>query len=269
MVPAMYEGLDFVLFVYALGLAFLAAMLLGLSDTVSSRLPWRWLGASAAALAGCVDGGSGRPHVPRSHRHRRRPRGLLRRRLCAAPRVRPASLVRRRRQERRPLGRSSSSPRWPRSDSWPGYAASRSAASYLVGGVGGLWAAAALWRYARRESRHGRPLKVAAVCMAGFVVAEFGVTVPASFPPASWVNRPWFLDVVRLSRPAAGDGLRRALRPGPLVLLPDAAQGGASGARRPQGTRTRGGRRRRHGRLCSRRALRDDACRAARGRDGP
>ena len=43
--------MDYVLFVYALGLAFLAAVLLGLSTTVSSPVPWRWLGLSAATLA--------------------------------------------------------------------------------------------------------------------------------------------------------------------------------------------------------------------------
>ena len=48
---SLLANLDYILFVYALGLSAIAIILLGLADTVSSPLPWRWLGWSAAALA--------------------------------------------------------------------------------------------------------------------------------------------------------------------------------------------------------------------------
>ena len=185
--------MDYLLFLYALGLAFLAAMLLGLSGTVSSPLPWRWLGASAAALAVSSTA------------------DLLGFSLSAAVAIAIVQGV--------TLGvgclllvefarRSWAAAGGRRVGPWivvalalvstPGLLAGlrglEVAASLLLGVVGGLWAAAAIWRYARHGSRHRRPLTIAAVGMAGFVLAEFGVTLPASFPPATWVNRPWFLE---------------------------------------------------------------------------
>ena len=257
--------LDYLLFVYALGLGFLAAMLLGLSDTVSSPLPWRWLGASAAALAVSSTA------------------DLLSLALPAATAIDVVQgvalgagcllLAEFARRSWAAAGGRSVGP-WVvlvlASASALGLlAGSRGlevAASYFLGVGGGVWAAVAIWRFARHGSRHRRPLMVAAVCMAGFVLVEFGVTLPASFPPATWVNRPWFLDTLRLPGPARGHGLRRALRGRPLVLLPDAAQGGAPRADRPQGPGPRGRYRRRHGLPARRRLLRDDAHRPPRRR---
>jgi PAS domain S-box-containing protein len=185
--------LDYLLFVYALGLAFLAAMLLGLSDTVSSPLPWRWLGASAAALAVSSTA------------------DLLSLGLPAAAAIDVVQgvalgagcllLAEFARRCWAAAGGRSVGP-WVIlvlvSASALGLLAGprglEVAASYFLGVVGGVWAAVAIWRFASHGSRHKRPLMVAAVCMAGFILVEFGVTLPASFPPASWVNRPWFLD---------------------------------------------------------------------------
>src|SRR5450759_365944 len=48
---AVLEGnLDYILFVYGLGFVLLAITLLGLLTTVSSPLPWKWLGFSAVFL---------------------------------------------------------------------------------------------------------------------------------------------------------------------------------------------------------------------------
>jgi PAS domain S-box-containing protein len=184
--------MDYVLFVYALGLAFLAAMLLGLSSTVSSSLPWRWLGMSAAALAVSSTA------------------DLLRLAFTgpAADLVQTGFYVAgcllllefARRCWEAAGGR--------RFGLWvvvvlaivsglgllAGVRGLEAAASYFLGALGGLWGAAAILRAARRSDPHGRPLTVAAVCMVGFVLAEFGVPLWASLPPAEWVNRPWFLD---------------------------------------------------------------------------
>ena len=43
-------NLDYILFVYGLGFVLLAITLLGLRATVTSPLPWKWLGLSAAFL---------------------------------------------------------------------------------------------------------------------------------------------------------------------------------------------------------------------------
>ena len=62
-------------------------------------------------------------------------------------------------------------------------------AGYFLGVPGGLWAAAGLWRYQRAGGKHGRPLRLAAVAMALFVVAECTVTIKAPVPPAVWMTR--------------------------------------------------------------------------------
>ena len=187
--------MDYVLFVYALGLAVVAAALLGLSTTVSSPLPWRWLGLSAASMAVSSTAdllARSLPSWPTT--------GVVQtvsyavgcllllefaRRCWAAAggrRVGPwvvAVLV-----ALSALGLLA------------GVAGFEAAVSYFLGVVGGLWAAAAIWRFARRGDRQRRPLMVAAASLVGVVVAQFGVPVPASFPPAEWINRPWFHDAL-------------------------------------------------------------------------
>ena len=187
--------MDYVLFVYALGLAFLAAMLLGLATTVSSPLPWRWLGLSAATLAVSSTAEllalalPGRTAIDLVQTISYAAGCLLllefaRRCWIAAGgrRVGPWVVV--------VLAALSAL------GLLAGVHGLEAAASYFLGVVGGLWGAAAIWRFARRSDRHGRPLMVAAACVIGFVVAGFGVPVPASFPPAEWVNRPWFHDAL-------------------------------------------------------------------------
>ncbi len=189
----LHVDLDFILFVYALGLAFLAAVLLGLSDTVSSPLPWRWLGLSAALLAAGATADLfslalgenailDALHV-----------------VCYAAGCLALFEFARR--------------SWPvaggaRVGPWiialpvalallglvDGLGGLEVTAGYALGVVGGLWAAAALWRFARHGSRHGRPLSVAAVAMVGLFVAEFGISHTASIPPSAWVNELWFFE---------------------------------------------------------------------------
>ena len=188
-----HVDLDFILFIYALGLAFLAAVLLGLSDTVSSPLPWRWLGLSAALLAAgatadlfslalgdntvfdvlhvvCFVAGClallefARRSWPVAGGARVGPWII----------VPPAALAL--------LGLID------------GPGGLEVTAGLALGVGGGLWSAAALWRFARHGSRHGRPLVVAAVAMVGFVVVEFAISHTASIPPSTWVNELWFFE---------------------------------------------------------------------------
>ncbi len=187
--------MDYVLVVYALGLAVVAAALLGLSTTVSSPLPWRWLGLSAASMAVSSTAdllalslpGWTAAGVVQTVSYTVGCLLLLEfaRRCWAAAggrRVGPwvvavlAALS--------ALGLLA------------GVGGFEAAASYFLGVVGGLWAAAAIWRFARRGDRQRRPLMVAAASLIGVVVVEFGVPVPASFPPAEWINRPWFHDAL-------------------------------------------------------------------------
>ena len=50
MTACFVENLDYILFVYGLGFVLLAITLLGLRATVTSPLPWKWLGVSAVFL---------------------------------------------------------------------------------------------------------------------------------------------------------------------------------------------------------------------------
>ena len=50
MTATLLANLDFILLVYGLGLVLLAVILLGLRSTITSPLPWKWLGLSAAFL---------------------------------------------------------------------------------------------------------------------------------------------------------------------------------------------------------------------------
>ena len=50
MTAALEGNLDYILFVYGLGFVLLAITLLGLRATVTSPLPWKWLGLSALFL---------------------------------------------------------------------------------------------------------------------------------------------------------------------------------------------------------------------------
>jgi len=189
----LHLDLDYILLLYALGLAFLAFMLLGLSSTVSSPLPWPWLGLSAASLAGSatVDllGVSLGGHTALDVLH-------------VVGFVSGCLLLLEFARRSWPVAGGARVGPWillpflalPLLGLVSGLRGLEVAAGYALGVVGAVWAAAALWRCARRRSRHGRPLALAAVCMCGFAVSEFAVTHASSIPPSTWVNEAWFFE---------------------------------------------------------------------------
>jgi len=190
---AFFEGnLDYILFVYGLGFVLLAITLLGLRATVVSALPWKWLGLSALflGLSAWIDMfGLAAGH-----------RGELEALRTALFVAGCALLVEFARTCWSAVG-------GVRVGRWVlvvllvlaalgGFAGVRgldATAGYFLGLPGGLWAAAALWRYQRAGGRHGRPLLLAAAAMALFVVAECLITSKASLPPATWINQESFL----------------------------------------------------------------------------
>ena len=191
----MTADLDYILFVYALGLASIAIVLLGLADTVRSPLPLRWLGWSAAALAVSATadllGGALHGHavVDAARGVALGVGGLLLlefgRRCWAAAGGRAVG-------------------RWITGvlvvvtllGSLAGPRGLEAAAGYCLGLTGGLWGALAVWRFARSGERRLWALSIAAVGMAGFTVMEFAVPVSAAFPPAEWLNRGWWVESV-------------------------------------------------------------------------
>ena len=170
--------LDYLMFMYGLGFVLLAITLLGLTTIVSSPLPWRWLAVSAGLLGAfsLVDavsiafgehaGVRGRRGVllvaagallvefaRRSWAARRWPP----RRALAPPRAAGADGPRR-------LRRVARTERLGRATSWAS--------------SGGLWGAAALWRFHRSGAPHARVLRVGAVSMGVFAAIEFLLPAP-------------------------------------------------------------------------------------------
>ncbi len=195
MTAALQANLDFILLVYGLGLVLLAFTVLGLRSTITSPLPWKWLGVSAAFLglsawaemfALSVRDSSGVDAV----------RAVLFVAGCAC-------ILQFARTCWAAVGGA-------RVGRWiivvlfvvaaiGGLAGMRgwdATAGYFLGLPGGLWAAAGLWRYRRAGGRHGLPLQVAAVAMALFVVVACGVTLKASIPPAVWISQESFQRVL-------------------------------------------------------------------------
>ena len=190
---AVLEGnLDYILFVYGLGFVLLAITLLGLRATVTSPLPWKWLGLSALFLG--LSAWTDMFTVAVGHNA-----GVaaLRTALFGLGCVFLLEFAR----------VCWSAVGGARVGRWiiiallvlaalGGFAGLRgldATAGYFLGLPGGLWAAAGLWRYQRTGGKHGRPLLLAAVAMALFVVAECVVTLKAPLPPATWINREAFL----------------------------------------------------------------------------
>ena len=62
------------------------------------------------------------------------------------------------------------------------------ATRYVLGVVGGLWAAGTLFLAAKTEPSGARPLQIGALGMAGYALATGLVVAPAPFFPASWLN---------------------------------------------------------------------------------
>ncbi len=195
MTATLQANLDFILLVYGLGLVLLAFTLLGLRNTITSPLPWKWLAVSAALLGVSVWadmfalslGDSSGVDAART---------VLFVAGCAC-------LLEFARTTWIAVGGT-------RVGRWiivvlfavaalGGLAGMRgwdATAGYFLGLPGGIWAAAGLWRYGRSGGRHGRSLQVAAVSMALFVVAECAITLRASVPPATWINQEWFQRVL-------------------------------------------------------------------------
>lgn len=67
------------------------------------------------------------------------------------------------------------------------------ATRYVLGVVGGLWAAGTLFLAAKTEPSGARPLQIGALSMAGYALATGLVVNPAPFFPASWLNFDSFL----------------------------------------------------------------------------
>jgi PAS domain S-box-containing protein len=187
--------LDFILFVYALGLASVAIVLLGLTDTVESPLPWRWLGWSAAALA--VSATAELLGLPlHEHIAVEGAQGVF---LSVGALL----LFEFARRGWAATGGRVVGP-------WVTAAAVAVAAlgllagprgleatfGYCLGLTGGVWGALAVLRSARSGRRHRAVLTIVALGMAGFALLEFGVPQAASTPPADWLNRAWWLDAV-------------------------------------------------------------------------
>ena len=186
------ENLDYILFVYGLGFVLLAITLLGLRATVTSSLPWKWLGISAVFLG--LSAWADLFTLAGGHRGEL---DVLRTALFVAG---CTFLVEFARTCWTAVGGR-------RVGRWivvvllllaalGGFAGVRGldvTAGYFLGLPGGLWAAAGLWRYQRTGGKHGRPLLLAAAAMALFVVAECIVTIKAPLPPATWVNQGSFL----------------------------------------------------------------------------
>ena len=191
----MLADLDYILFVYALGLASIAIILLGLTDTVSTPLPWRWLGWSAAALAvsATADLLSETFH---DHAFVAVAQGV-----CMI--VGSLFLLEFGRRCWAAAGGRAVGP-WITGvlvvvaalGSLSGLSGLEATAGYCLGLTGGLWGAFAVWRFARAGERRLWSLSIAAVGMAGFTVMEFAVPVAASLPPAEWLNREWWMESV-------------------------------------------------------------------------
>ncbi len=186
MMGLLHTDLDYILFVYGLGFVLLALTLLGLSRTVSSTLPWKWLGISAALLgisawADLLDLSLG------AHTVVDMVRTLLFVGGCAFifefARLSWAAVG------GRLVGR------WllwaligvALLGGLTGVHGFDATGGYVLGLPGGLWSAAALWRYGRGVQR-GRSLQVSAVAMALFVLVECVVTIKSPIPPSNWVN---------------------------------------------------------------------------------
>ncbi len=76
-----------------------------------------------------------------------------------------------------------------------GLAGLAAATRYLLGFVGGLWAAMVLFQAARKLSPTSRSLQIGALFMVVYALAAGLVVSPAPFFPASWLNYDLFLAV--------------------------------------------------------------------------
>ena len=82
---------------------------------------------------------------------------------------------------------------WPLWEVWPGCPGFMLLPAMVLGLVGGLWAAWALFFAARTFTLGSRQLQTAALGLAGYALAAGLVPNPAPFFPASWLNYDSFL----------------------------------------------------------------------------
>ena len=191
MTATLVANLDYIQFVYGLGLVLFAITLLGLRSTVASPLPWKWLGISALFLG--LSAWTDMLSVSAGHRTGE---DALRVVLFVAG---SAFLVEFARTCWAAVGGRAFG-RWivfvlivlAALGGFAGLSGVDATAGYVLGLVGGLWSAAGLARYQRAGGQHGRPLLLAAAAMALFVVAGCAGTLKASAPPALWINEEWF-----------------------------------------------------------------------------
>ena len=183
----MGASLDYVMFVYGLGFVLLAITLLGLSTSVDSPLPWRWLAVSSALLGAWawVDAVI---TAFQDHAVLDAAQALL---LVAAgvflvEFARGSwALVGGRRIGRWVVALLAALSLLGLLAGWHGL---DTAASLALGFTGGLWSAAALWRFHRSGAPHAVVLRVSAIAMGVFAVLEFLIPEWAAFPPATWLN---------------------------------------------------------------------------------
>ena len=190
---AVLDGnLDYLLFVYGLGLVLVAVALLGLHSTVSSPLPWKWLGLSALGLGLSI--WTDMFAVAVGHR------GVMDVLHSAFFVAGCAFLFEFARTCWIAAGGARVS-RWvivvplalAALGGFAGLRGLHATAGYLLGLTGGLWAAAGLWRYQRAGGRHARPLRLVAAAMALFVVTQCVGVARTSLPPTAWMNQESFV----------------------------------------------------------------------------
>ncbi|HET6496034.1 MAG TPA: PAS domain S-box protein, partial [Thermoleophilia bacterium] len=192
MATAFGDNLDYLLFVYGLGFVLASIALLGLRTTVSSPLPWKWLGFSAlflglstwVAMLTVAAGHRGDLDVLRSALFIMGCVSLFEfARVCWAA-------VGGKRIER-----------WVIAvllvlvalGGFAGFRGMDAAAGYLLGLTGGLWAAAGMWRYQPADGRHGHPLRLTAGAMALFVTIAFVVVPKTLLVPSTLIDEESFL----------------------------------------------------------------------------
>jgi PAS domain S-box-containing protein len=208
---AFFSGqMDYIYAVYGLGLFFLALVTLSLSRVTASRLPWKWLAASAAlrglnvwVVSLMVSAGHGTGLT------------IVRVALLAASCICLFEFARR---GWAALGRR-------RFSLWLLLPLAALAAlggidgsdglnvtiRYAIGIPGGLWSALVIYRYARAGSLARKALLTAVTCMVPLTLIENLVGPKARLVPASIVNRDAFLSglgfPVQLVSLALGVGL--------------------------------------------------------------
>ncbi|MFA4965215.1 MAG: PAS domain S-box protein [Thermoleophilia bacterium] len=200
MIELLHSDLDYIMFVYGIGFVLLAITLFGLSSSVASELPWKWLGI-AATLHGLSAWAS--VFSPGFHDQAG---------LDAAQTILYSGgcvfLVEFARLSWAAAGGGRVG-RWvfipllalAALGAFGGLRGLDATAGYVLGFPGGLWSAAALWRLWRGGGRHARPLLVCAASMAAYAGFECLIPRRAPLPLAEWLNQEAFFAVAGFPSP--------------------------------------------------------------------